>query len=58
MLSCEELNGQYVLLQRRCSDQGVELAQARAEHQQVKMELAESQSKVSRAGNGGECFIC
>ena len=60
MLSCEELNGQYVLLQQRCSDQGVELAQARAEHQRAKMELAESQSKVSPASDGGKgrCFIC
>ena len=46
MLSCEELNGQYVLLQQRCSNQGEELAQARAEHQRVSMELVETKSKV------------
>ena len=46
MLSCEELNGQYVLLQQWCSNQGEELAQARAEHQRVSMELVETKSKV------------
>ena len=46
MLSCEELNGQHVLLQQRCSNQGEELAQAREDHQRVSMEL-ETKSKVN-----------
>ena len=57
MLSCEELNGQYILLQQRCSDQGTELAQARAEHQRVSVELAQSQSKVEYS-HYGERFNC
>ena len=46
MLSFEELNGQYVLLQQLCSNQGEGPAQARAEHQRVSMELVEMKSKV------------
>ena len=46
MLSCEELNGQHVLLQQRCSNLGEELAQARDEHQRVSMELVETKNKV------------
>ena len=46
MVSCEELNGQHVLLQQRCSNQGEELAQARAKHQRVSMELVGMKSKV------------
>ena len=58
MLSCEELNGQYVMLQQRCSNQGEELAQARAEHQRVSMELLETKSKVEQTSYGGEYFNC
>lgn len=59
MLSCEELNGQYILLQQRCTDQGAELAQARADHNQVCRELVESQSKVCDHGCiGGSVFRC
>jgi len=58
VLSCEELNGQYVVLQQRCSNQGVELAQARAECERVSMQLAESQSKVIIVSYGWECFSC
>ena len=46
MLSCEELNGQYVLVQQHCSNQGEGMAQARAEHQRVSMELVETKCKV------------
>ena len=55
-MSCEELNGQYVVLQQCCSNQGVELAQARAECERVNMQLAESRSKVTVASHGWECF--
>ena len=58
MLSCEELNGQYVLLQQRCSNQGEELAQARAEHQRVSMELVDTKNKVEQTSNGGGYFSC
>ena len=58
MLSCEELNGQYVMLQQRCSNQGEELAQARAEHQRVSMELLETKNKVEQTSNGGGYFSC
>ena len=47
VLSCEELNGQYTMLQQRCTDQGTELAQARVDYKRASVELAESHSKVS-----------
>ncbi|XP_065898660.1 putative leucine-rich repeat-containing protein DDB_G0290503 [Dysidea avara] len=47
VLSCEELNGQYTMLQQRCTDQGTELAQARVDYKRASVELAESHSKIN-----------
>jgi len=46
VLSCEELNGQYTTLQQQCTDQGAELAEARADYKKASVELAESHSRV------------